>query len=101
NSWLRWGKIRLIPTAQAVDPRTGIDPLIRKIEPGENPHYAYARETDSATIQLTDPAMTNTYREKFLFYRGVGNFDLPVFLTSRGEGRFVLTHSGKTPLHYA
>jgi hypothetical protein len=100
NSWLRWGKIRLLPESQALA-KTGIDPYIRKIESGENPHYAYARETDSAHIQLTDPAMMSTYREKFLFYRGVGNFDLPVNLRASGDGRFILTQSGKTPLHYA
>jgi hypothetical protein len=101
NSWLRWGKIRLLPPGRELDPRTGTDVHLRKIEAGENEHYAYARETDSATVQLTDPAMSGTYHEKFLFYRGVGNFDLPVTLRSSGDGRFVLTHSGKTPLHYA
>ena len=101
NSWLRWGKVRLLPAAQAIDPKTGIDPHIRKIAPGEDAHYGYARETDSAHVQITDPAMMSTYREKFLFYRGVGNFDLPVTLKASGDGRFVLTHSGKTPLRYA
>jgi hypothetical protein len=101
NSWLRWGKIRLLPEAQAKDPKTGLQPFIPKISSGENEHYAYARETDSAVVQITDPAMLATYREKFLFYRGVGNFDLPVRLEGRGEGRFTLTHSGKTPLRYA
>jgi hypothetical protein len=101
NSWLRWGKIRLLPGDQAVDPKTGIDPYIRKITPGEDEHYGYAREVDAATVQITDPTSFATYHEKFLFYRGVGNFDLPVALTARGDDRFVLTHSGKTPLRYA
>jgi hypothetical protein len=101
NSWLRWGKVRLLPPDKAIDPKTGIDPHIRKITPGEDEHYGFAREVDATTVQITDPAMLATYREKFLFYRGVGNFDLPVSLRSHGAGRFTLTHSGKTPLRYA
>jgi hypothetical protein len=100
NSSLRWGKVRLLPAAQAMG-KLGVDQYIRKVEKGDGDHYAFARETDSAHIQLTDPAMLAVYREKFLFYRGVGNFDLPVSLTSHGNGRFTLHNSGKTPLHYA
>jgi hypothetical protein len=101
NSWLRWGKVRLLPAEKAIDPKTGIDPYILKVSADQGAHYAYARETDSAHIQITDPAMMATYREKFLFYRGVGNFDLPVTLKGLGGGRFAFTNSGKTPLHYA
>jgi hypothetical protein len=101
NSWLRWGKIRLLPADKAIDPKTGVDPYIRKITAGEDEHYAYARDVDATTVQITDPAMLATYRERFLFYRGVGNFDLPVSLRSRGDGHFTMTHSGKSPLRYA
>jgi len=100
GSWLRWGKIRLLPESAAVN-KEGVDRLISEVKPGENPHYAYARETDSAHIQLTDPATDSVYREKFLFYRGVGNFKLPVRVDANGGGHFTLTYSGKTPLHYA
>jgi hypothetical protein len=99
-SWLRWGKVRLLPESAAVN-KEGVDRLIREVKPGENPHYAYARETDSAHIQLTDPATQSVDREKFLFYRGVGNFKLPVRVEAKGSGHFTLTYSGKTPLHYA
>ncbi len=92
--------MRLLPESQALNSQ-GFDPFIRKIEPGENEHYGYARETDSAHIQITDPATLTTYREKFLFYRGVGNFNLPVHVTASGSDRFNLSHSGKTPIHYA
>jgi len=100
SSWLRWGKIRLLPNSRALNEQ-GVDPYIQKIDDGENPHYGYARETDSVHLQITDPATLAVYREKFLFYRGVGNFDLPVRLDAQGSGRFNLTYSGKTPLHYA
>jgi len=36
--------------------------------------------------------------EKFLFYRGIGNFDLPLKLTSFEEGRFELHNTGQLPI---
>jgi len=39
-------------------------------------HYYPARETDAAPLSLGDEQKVE--REKFLFYRGVGNFDLPL-----------------------
>src|SRR5262249_61211 len=64
-------------------------------------HYGYARETDSALVQLDDRLLGKTYTEKFLFYRGVGNFDLPVTLRSLGGNRFAITASGAEPVHAA
>jgi hypothetical protein len=100
KSWLRWGKVRLIPE-DLVDNKDGVDPYIPQISKGDNDHYAYARETDSAHIQVTDPLLRTTYREKFLFYRGLGNFELPVSVKSTGTGRFTLTNTGHAPIHYA
>ncbi len=45
-------------------------------------HYYPARETDAALVQVLNGEQTE--HEKFLFYRGVGNFDLP--LSARLEG---------------
>jgi hypothetical protein len=100
GSWLRWGKVRLLPEYKTLNEK-GIDPFIYKIGEGENDHYTYARETDSAHIQITDPTTISTIREKFLFYRGVGNFELPVGVISKGKGQFTLNYPGKTPLHHA
>lgn len=100
GSWLRWGNVRLLPEGKALNDK-GVDPYIAKIGAGENDHYAYARETDSAHIQITDPYFGNITREKFLFYRGLGNFELPVAIKSLGNGHFTFTNSGKSPLHYA
>lgn len=45
-------------------------------------HYYPARQTDAAPIQTTNPQREY---EKFLFYRGVGNFDLPVSVVLEGN----------------
>jgi hypothetical protein len=60
-----WGELRLMPGAQVYLPN----------DFREN-HYYPARETDAAAIQVRNDRVTE--QEKFLFYRGVGNFALPV-----------------------
>lgn len=45
-------------------------------KPGETPTWLYPRQTDSSLVRNSDGAA-----EKFLFYRGVGNFALPVKFT--------------------
>ena len=99
GSSLRWGKVRLLPPAKAVN-EAGIDPFIPKVKAGQGDHYEHAREVDAAHVQLSDPAM-GIYRERFLFYRGVGNFSLPVSLKANGQDRFVIDNQGKTPLSWA
>ena len=45
-------------------------------KPGETPVWLYPRQPDSSLVRTADGAA-----EKFLFYRGVGNFSLPVKFT--------------------
>ncbi len=45
-------------------------------KPGETPTWLYPRQPDSSLVCTADGAA-----EKFLFYRGVGNFPLPVKFT--------------------
>jgi len=118
NSMLDWGRIHLIPTNRLqanVD-----DPQLRRLlekrmiggllppDNNSNNHYYHARETDSALVQVhrgpsADPkkrpfAPAGDFFEKFLFYRGIGNFDLPLQLEARGEGRYDLLNAGPDPI---
>ncbi|MGB7923675.1 MAG: hypothetical protein WCF57_10565 [Pyrinomonadaceae bacterium] len=79
-----WGELKLMPRAQVELPRDSV----------EN-HYYPARETDAATVQ-TRSAAGLTEHEKFLFYRGVGNFDLPVSVRLEGESVVIRNVSGET-----
>ena len=94
DSSLSWEKVKLIPTAglksTMVPPPTSTDD-----------HYGFARQTDSAMLQLDDKLINKTYYEKFLFYRGVGNFDLPVTLQSTVDGKFTIRSSCKDSIHAA
>jgi len=116
GSSLDWGSIHLIPTdlfqAQVEDP--GRRRLLQSLLPGgltppsdAKFHYGQARETDSALVHVHRPAAdayaaalapAGDFFEKFLFYRGVGNFDLPLKLTASSDGTFTLANSGDTPI---
>jgi hypothetical protein len=68
-----------------------------KIQPGSAPDYALegapsryyaARGTDSAPIAVGDQ------HEKFLFYRGVGRFQVPLTARVAGDGKVTLGNRG-------
>lgn len=83
---LDWGTFRIEPGATPEFPR---DPN------GKGAHYYEARATDAAPVAVPlDKAMQ---REKFLFYRGAGRFDLPLHPRMDGE-RLVLANAGAEPL---
>jgi len=81
----------------------GINWGILKVTPGaalnlpadysEN-HYYAARETDAALVQVCASNGKVAEQEKFLFYRGVGNFDLPLSVKFQ-NGQVTLRNSGK------
>jgi len=73
------------PQARSVD--AGINWGSLKISPGaafnypadySDNHYYAARETDAAPVQVCGSSGKPAEQEKFLFYRGVGSFDLPL-----------------------
>ncbi len=76
------------PQARTVD--SGVDWGRFKVMPGASmslpasysaSHYYAARETDSAPLQVCGSDGKAAEQEKFLFYRGVGSFDLPLAVT--------------------
>ena len=50
-------------------------------------HYYPARETDAAPLSIGDEQKVE--QEKFLFYRGIGNFDLPLSVRLRDDQALV------------
>lgn len=108
NSSLDWGTVHLIPI-DSLSPQVQDANLAKsmgrfladKIVPeATDPHYAYARDVDAALVnieyQQDHPWVSKgDYFERFLFYRGLGNFRMPLTLTAHGEGAFQLTNSGE------
>lgn len=64
---INWGTIKLLPNAQP--------DFLREVS---DSHYYPARETDAAAVQVCNSDKSRIEKEKFLFYRGIGNFDLPL-----------------------
>ena len=100
KSHLDWGRVRVVPANMFQDEHVNKEGKTYYTRPpiveGDN-HYAYARETDSAMLEATD-RWGRKYYEKFLFYRGVGNFSLPLTLEARGDGEFQVSNSGTDPI---
>jgi len=60
------------------------------VAPGRS-HYYAARETDAASVRV------GAEKEKFLFYRGVGNFPLPVSARVM-DGKILIQNLGPQPV---
>jgi len=70
-----WGRLKIMPGAAFNFPITYSD----------NSRYYAARETDAAPVQACGTDGKSVQQEKFLFYRGVGTFDLPLSVKLAGE----------------
>lgn len=114
---LDWGEIDLLPLS-ALRPQIAdevvADQIARHVDATLPPtaagnHYAAARGTDSALVHVRLPklpakAPTQTpppsgdFYEKFLFYRGVGKFDVPVSVTNPTSDKFEVHNHGTDKL---
>lgn len=92
------------PQARAVD--NGINWGKLKVQPGaafnlpadySDNHYYAARETDAAPLQVCASNGHPLEQEKFLFYRGVGTFDLPLAVTL-DNNQVTLRNTAKDPI---
>jgi hypothetical protein len=96
SAYLDWGTVRLTPPQEFANVRVRGDknnpqpPSFPSV--GNYVHYGYARETDSAIVETVD-ANRGSHFEKFLFYRGLGDFELPVKLAALGNDRFEVTNT--------
>jgi hypothetical protein len=73
GSGINWGTIKLLPDEKPE--------YLREVSYS---HYYPARETDAVPIQICNADKTRIEKEKFLFYRGVGDFELPLKVKLNG-----------------
>ena len=83
NTSIDWGRLKVMPGAAVNLP---VD--------YSKSHYYPARETDAAPLQVCSTSSKPAQQEKFLFYRGVGTFDLPLSVKLDGE-HVLLKNVGK------
>ena len=74
---IEWPDVKIRPTATPTLP-----------DERDGSHYYAARETDSAIVQVGGQS------EKFLFYRGLANFPVPIAATSHADGSVDLQNAG-------
>ena len=86
NNAINWGKMKIQPGAAFNLPADYSDN-----------HYYAARETDAAPLQICATNGRPAEQEKFLFYRGVGTFDLPLAVTLQNN-QVTLRNSAKEPI---
>lgn len=119
KSRLDWGQITVIPIDALVpgiadaQQRSELSRSIadRVLPTAANDHhYAQARATDAALLHVRGSDRPTTdgskcpeadFLEKFLFYRGVGNFTLPVTATFDGEGQATFSNHGRHTINSA
>jgi hypothetical protein len=79
---INWGTIKLLPDENP--------DFLREVAYS---HYYPARETDAVPVQVCNADKTKIEKEKFLFYRGVGDFELPLTVRLNGE-KMILNAAG-------
>jgi hypothetical protein len=88
---IQWNEVRILPRASENYP----------VESGST-HYYAARKTDASPIEVrtdvADGGAATSQREKFLFYRGIGNFALPLAAMLGADGRVVVKSATAQPL---
>jgi hypothetical protein len=96
DSRIRWANIQILPEKQNQDLARSL-PLDRS-----GSHYFAARETDSDYLRTSSLSTTNPSpeHEKFIFYRGVGNFATPLRVTMSSENVAVLANTGPEKLEH-
>jgi hypothetical protein len=59
--------------------------------------YYPARETDAAAVEMTIPkdGQEQQQHEKFIFYRGAGNFSMPLTVVAQGQDRVTIHNRGR------
>lgn len=75
GNFIDWGKFKLVPGTDVKLPKEAAPS-----------HYYPAREVDAVPVRIcsvSDPKRVE--HEKFLFYRGVGTFDIPVTAKVNGD----------------
>ena len=84
-SGINWGAIKLLP---------GETPDY--LREASDSHYYPARETDAVPVQVCNADKTKIEKEKFLFYRGVGDFNLPLSV-KLNDGKITLLGNAAAP----
>jgi hypothetical protein len=87
NGKLNWGKVHVFPNSISMEdamPSASLDKFT----------WSYARQVAANPLRLqgVPTASGESEYEKFLFYRGLGNFELPLQVTSQAGGKLTMNN---------
>jgi len=94
---IRWNKVNILPKQH----HAALTEALPFDKSGS--HYFAARETDADFLQFStgDKSTAKLETEKFLFYRGVGDFTAPLTVTQSNDSEsFTLKNTGKEELRH-
>jgi len=88
ESYAKWGHMGILPEKKNSEMGQSLpqDP--------SGSHYFAARMTDSDYLSSSVAANCSTEHEKFIFYRGVGNFETPLRVMMTSENTAILVNTG-------
>ncbi len=90
DSRIHWSNVQILPD----------EPGARQLPFDKSgSHYFSARATDSNELKIKTPSNSSQF-EKFLFYRGVGNFETPLRVTMENANTITLSNNGKEALDH-
>ncbi len=87
DGMIDWGRFRILPD------RGEARALPGRRNGAEQDHYFYARETDGAHVRVCGSKGEPEF-EKFLFYRGVGNFGLSLQARAESDRSVTISNRG-------
>lgn len=96
DSKIHWKDVQIMPARRHADLAAGMPAGF------SGNHYFAARETDADFVRVSTPDKSAPEHEKFLFYRGVANFQTPFQVTLGGanEKWFQLKNNGTAELRH-
>ena len=90
---VRWNNVRVLPTKA----NTKVAKQFPTSKKGV--HYFAARETEADPIRVNNlAAKAADEHERFLFYRGTGNFGTPLVVTTADDGMVSIQNTGTQPI---
>jgi hypothetical protein len=93
ESFAQWDDTQLLGAAASAEKATTLR------NDGTGNHYYAARETGSLLVQSRTPlAPGNPETEKFIFYRGAGNFETPLAVSLESDSGVLVRNRGVLPL---
>jgi hypothetical protein len=95
-SRVHWANVQVLPRQEGIE-SSSLAPPDRS-----ESHYFAARDTEANLVQINsfDSTKPTPEREKFLFYRGIGNFGTPLRVTMAADEALTIANTGKESIKH-